>query len=109
MYREVFHPAVVPPPPFIKFFLFLVHNNEKRCVCHSCSNKCFKGLRFQGLSCWVSVFIESQVLEFRFLAHRIFGSWVYLVVSFFWVIKVILGSGSRAWIFGSQFLLNFRS
>ena len=82
MYREVFHPAVVPPPPFIKFFLFLVHNNEKRCVCHSCSNKCFKGLRFQGLGRWVSVFIESQVLEFRFLAHRIFGSWVYLVVSF---------------------------
>ena len=82
MYREVFHPAVVPPPPFIEFFLFLVHNNEKWCVCHSCSNKCFKGLRFQGLGCWVSVFIESQVLEFRFLAHRIFGSWVYLVVSF---------------------------
>ena len=82
-YGEVFHPAVVPPPPLIKVFFptHVVHNNGK-CVCPSCSNKCFWGLRFQGLGFWVSVFIESQVLELGFLGHRIFRSWVFLVVSF---------------------------
>ena len=54
-YREVFHPAVVPPPPFIKLFLFfVVHNNGNVCV-----PQLFKqvllgsqvpGLKFFGLS-----------------------------------------------------------
>ena len=73
-------------------------------MCPSCSNKCFWGLRFQGLGFWVSVFIESQVLELGFLGHRIFRSWVFSVVSF--------------WAFGyfefwlnclSRFLLNVHS
>ena len=53
-YREVFHPAVVPPPPFIKLFFGLVHINGEVCV-----PQLFKqvrlgsqvpGLRFLGLS-----------------------------------------------------------
>ena len=70
-------------PHSLRFFFptHVVHNNGK-CVCPSCSNKCFWGLRFQGLGFWVSVFIESQVLELGFLGHRIFRSWVFLVVSF---------------------------
>ena len=101
-YREVFHPAVVPPPPFIKLFLvqFILMG---KCVCHSCSNKCIQGLRFQGLGFWVSVFIECQVLEPRFLGHRIFGSWVFLVVSF-WVLGYF-----RFGFNGPRLLLNVHS
>ena len=102
MYREVFHPAVVPPPPFIKLFLvqFILMG---KCVCHSCSNKCIQGLRFQGLGFWVSVFIECQVLEPRFLGHRIFGSWVFSVVSF-WVLGYF-----RFGFNGPRLLLNVHS
>ena len=101
-YREVFHPAVVPPPPFIKLFLvqFILMG---KCVCHSCSNKCVQGLRFQGLGFWVSVFIECQVLEPRFLGHRSFGSWVFLVISF-WVLGYF-----RFGFNGRRLLLNVHS
>ena len=76
-YREVFHPAVDPPPPFIKLFLFLQFIIMGMCVCHSCSNKCFWGLRFQGLifgSQFLPIFGPSQL---RFLGQGIFGSWVF--------------------------------
>ena len=76
-YREVFHPAVVPPPPFIKLFLFLQFIIMGMCVCHSCSNKCFWGLRFQGLSFWVSVFTDFCSQSAGFLGQGIFGSWVF--------------------------------
>ena len=50
-YREVFHPAVVPPPPFIKLFFGLVHINGEVCV-----PQLFKQVR-----------LGSQVLGLRFL------------------------------------------
>ena len=103
-YREVFHPAVVPPPPFIKLFLvqFILMG---KCVCHSCSNKCVQGLRFQGLGFWVSVFIECQVLEPRFLGHRIFRFWVFQVLVSFQVLG-FLGFRFNGLRSGSPFLLN---
>ena len=81
-YREVFHPAVVPPPPFIKLFLFLQFIIMGKCVCHSCSNKCFWGLRFQGLSFWVSVFTDFWSQSAQISGSRNF--WV-LGFFFFWV------------------------
>ena len=116
-YREVFHPAVVPPPPFIKLFLFLQFIIMGMCVCHSCSNKCFWGLRFQGLSFWVSVFTDfwSQsaqisgsrnfwVLGFFFFFGKSFGS-LFIIVSGEWAqafgLQIFI-EALRAWVSGSQ-------
>ena len=98
-YMEVFHPAVVPPPPFIKLFFFLQFIIMGMCVCHSCSNKCFWGLRFQGLifgSQFLLIFGPSQL---RFLGQGIFGSWFFgkSFGSLF-----IIGSGEWAQAFGLQ-------
>ena len=102
-YREVFHPAVVPPPPFIKLFLFLQFIIMGMCVCHSCSNKCFWGLRFQGLSFWVSVFTD-----FWSQSAQISGSRNFWVLGFFFFFGksfgslFIIGSGEWAQAFGLQ-------